>query len=485
MVNQGPTLSSLGTTSLIEGPASGTDSDIVAASGAWSATSNASWLHTTSSGTGNGLATFTFDANSGGTRSGTLTIAGQTLTVTQAGSTYVPANPLTILVSAGLSDPEGVAVDGSGNVYFADEGNNAIKEWNATTGTVSTLVSSGLLDPTGVAVDSSGNVYISDSYHNAIKEWSATTGTVSTLVSSGLSFPAGVAVDKAGNVYIADLNNNAIKEWNATTGTVSTLVSSGLYYPYDVAVDGAGNVYIADSGHKAIEEWSVTTGTVSTLVSSGLKDPYGMAVDSSGNVYIADTMNNAIKEWNATTGTVSTLVSSGLHFPYDVAVDGTGNVYFADSYNNAIKELPRAFVPSGAISEWKAAGSDQLLPMLPATESLTGVFAPTSDQPWLTLGSPSGGVIPFFFTANTGTTSRTAHITVLGQQITVTQTVNLGPAPTLTSATVNGADVTIAGQSVSLAGKQRSMVDNLVFQFNEAVTLDAMLSPSLCTRVCP
>ena len=80
------------------------------------------------------------------------------------------------------------------------------------------------------------------------------------------------------------------------------------------------------------------------------------------------------------------------------------------------------------------AGSDQLLPVLPATESLTGVFAPSGDQAWLTLGSPADGVIPFSFTANTGTTSRTAHITVLGQQITVTQPPalpSLGPLPLL------------------------------------------------------
>ena len=106
-------------------------------------------MHTTSSGTGNGLATFTFDANTGLTRSGTLTIAGQTLTVTQAGSTYVAANPVITLVSTGLNYPTGVAVDGAGNVYIADTHNNAIKEWNATTQTVSTLVSSGLSYPAG------------------------------------------------------------------------------------------------------------------------------------------------------------------------------------------------------------------------------------------------------------------------------------------------------------------------------------------------
>ena len=68
-----------------------------------------------------------------------------------------------------------------------------------------------------MAVDGSGNVYIADTNHNAIKEWNATTQTVTTLVSSGLNNPCGVAVDGSGNVYIADFDNNAIKEWNATT----------------------------------------------------------------------------------------------------------------------------------------------------------------------------------------------------------------------------------------------------------------------------
>ena len=52
----------------------------------WTATANAAWLHLTlanQSGTGSTNVVFSFDANPGATRSGTLTIAGQTLTVTQ------------------------------------------------------------------------------------------------------------------------------------------------------------------------------------------------------------------------------------------------------------------------------------------------------------------------------------------------------------------------------------------------------------------
>src|SRR5262245_2260229 len=63
---------SLGTSALVEGPAAGVATVIVAGPGSWSASANATWLHTTSSGTGNGLAAFTFDANAGATRSGTL-----------------------------------------------------------------------------------------------------------------------------------------------------------------------------------------------------------------------------------------------------------------------------------------------------------------------------------------------------------------------------------------------------------------------------
>ena len=96
-----------GRSGLVEGPAAGSDSDIVSLPGAWTATANASWLHTTSSGTGNGLATFTFDANPGATRTGTLTIAGQTLTVTQAGSSYVAANPLDHPGLLGAELPDG------------------------------------------------------------------------------------------------------------------------------------------------------------------------------------------------------------------------------------------------------------------------------------------------------------------------------------------------------------------------------------------
>ena len=165
-----------------------------------------------------------------------------------------------------------------------------------------------------MAVDGAGNVYIADTGNNAIKEWNVTTQQVTTLVSSGLNHPEGVAVDGAGNVYIADTGNNAIKEWNAATQQVTTLVSSGLNHPYGVAVDGAGNVYIADTSNNAIKEWNATTQQLTTLVSSGLNGPRawrwtGLATSTSP---IRQQRDQGVERRDPA---VTTLISSGLNFP--------------------------------------------------------------------------------------------------------------------------------------------------------------------------
>ena len=254
----------LGTSALLVGPAAGSNSVVLAvtpATGTWTASANAAWLHLSpanQSGTGSTNVVFSFDANAGATRSGTLTIAGLPLTVSQAGSTYVAISSTTTLVSSGLDYPEGVAVDGAGNAYIADTDHLAIKEWSAANNTVATLVSpvppSGIM-PSAVAVDGAGNVYFSIIEPlKGIMEWTVANSNVTTLVSSGLSYPFGVAVDTAGNVYIADTGNNAIKEWQVANSTLAILVSSGLSGPDGVAVDSAGNVYIADTSDNAIKE---------------------------------------------------------------------------------------------------------------------------------------------------------------------------------------------------------------------------------------
>jgi sugar lactone lactonase YvrE len=447
LTNLAPTL---GASSALVGSAAGSGSVLLLASGAWTASSNVSWLQLSAGstgGTGNALIQFSYGANPNATaQTGTLTISGLTFTVTQAGAGSSLIGVVTTLVASGLSSPNGVAVDGPGNLYIADGSNNAVKEWSVSTQQVSTLVSSGLNAPTGVAVDAHGNVYIADSKNNAVKQWSVATGQVTSLVSTGLSSPIGVAVDSQGNVYFSDAGHNAIKEWVAATKAVNSLVSTGLNIPLGVAVDIEGNVYFADSKNNAIKEWSPVGKTVSTLVNSGLNTPDGVAVDGDGNVYIADTNDYAIKEWSPVTHVVTTLVSSGLKAPGGVAV-GQGNVYIADTGDNAIKKYTAVYLSMGATSrnEGAAAATDSIsFQVLPASTPLTA----TSNQSWLTITGTGGGAIGFSFQANTSVTSRTAKITVLGQAVTVTQS---GDVPASVTKIAGGGQSTPVGQAFATA----------------------------------
>ena len=144
-------------------------------------------------------------------------------------------------VEAQLYLPSGVAVDGSGNIYIADTDNHRIRKVDAATGNISTVAGNGwdgyggdggpavkaqLYFPFGLAVDGAGNIYVADRGNNRIRKVDAATGNISTIAGTGtqgyggdggpaveayLYFPPGVAVDGSGNIYIADTDNHRIR----------------------------------------------------------------------------------------------------------------------------------------------------------------------------------------------------------------------------------------------------------------------------------
>lgn len=306
--------------------------------------------------------------------------------------------------AASFNRPFGIAIDAAGNLYVADEGNDLVRK--ISTGAVVTTLAGmagvpGAINgmdtlasfnkPFGVAVDGSGNVYVADAGNNIIRAITP-AGLVSTFAGTGkpggangtdtASFnnPLSVAVDGSGNLYVADYGNDLIRKISPA-GVVSTLAGSGaagsdngsgtaatFNLPESVAVDASGNVYVADNGNNLIRKIT-PDGTVSTLAGSGLagsangtgaaasfNSPFGIAVDATGNVYVADSGNNLIRKISPA-GVVSTFAGNGakgavngsaasFNTPSGVAVDAQGNVYVADENNNLIREITSAGVVS-------------------------------------------------------------------------------------------------------------------------------------------
>jgi len=288
---------SLGTTNLVEGPAPGMDSVLLTCGLGWTATNNAPWLHldaTNQSGTGSTNVIFSFDLNTGPARTDTLTIAGQTLTVTQAGSNYVAASFMMTLASAGINSPRGVAVDGKGNVYIADQGSRTIKKLLPGSTNVTTLNLPGLVNVSGVGVNVAGTaLYVCDPALTNVWKWTFASGAAEVLHAELSAPPLAVAVDAADNAYVLDFNG-VVTKWSAA-GTVTTLTSLGSpQFNAGVAVDALGNVYVSSGG--GFQAWSAANNTWSPL-------PFGgqpvLAVDGGGNVYYL--ASSSLQVWSPAT----------------------------------------------------------------------------------------------------------------------------------------------------------------------------------------
>ena len=80
-------------------------------------------------------------------------------------------------------------------------------------------------EPMGVAVDGSGNVWVADPFYERVEKFSG-TGTYLTQV-YGYGFPKDVAVDAAGNVYAAS-ESSFILKYSSTGSLITTIGSFGV-----------------------------------------------------------------------------------------------------------------------------------------------------------------------------------------------------------------------------------------------------------------
>jgi trimeric autotransporter adhesin len=330
-----------------------------------------------------------------------------------------------LATAAQLNSPAGLASDGAGNVFIADYQNQRIRRIGAGTGSIGTVAGTGdfgfsgdggpatralLYSPVGVGVDGTGDLFVVDSGDNLISVFanarvrriSAATGIITTVAGNGtpsfsgdggtaaaaqLSNPTAVAVDGNGRLLVADYFNRRVRRVDAATGIITTLAGNGtagfsgdggpataaqLSTPDGLAVDEAGNLFIADTVNQRVRRVNGHSGVITTVAGNGtsgfsgdggpataaqLAQAGGVAVDGAGNLFIADRGNSRIRRVDAASGIITTIAGTGTYgysgdggpataaqikAAGDLAVDAAGNLFIADSGNQRIRRVDAA-----------------------------------------------------------------------------------------------------------------------------------------------
>ncbi len=265
--------------------------------------------------------------------------------------------------------PMGIAVDGLGNVYVGDTGNNRYSKF---TGQGVYVASSGHGDhfcPIYIALSQQGDVftcgmcwydliYRFDAAGNFVKSW----GTYGTAPGQ-FHNPQGIVVDPDGNILLCDPHNNRITKFDQNGTYLSSWGGPGsapgrFNLPRGIAVDLAGNIYVTEDGNSRIQKFSKTGAFLLMWGSSGtgngqFNDPTGICVDASGLVYVADKYNYRIQVFDENGNYPTKWGSKGsgngqFNSPNGIAVDAFGNVYATDDSNCRIQKF--AFLPTPARS---------------------------------------------------------------------------------------------------------------------------------------
>ncbi len=265
--------------------------------------------------------------------------------------------PLVTWGSAGkqngaFDSPLGVELDGNGNLYVADVGNNRVQifDENGVLKQVwgSTVLGSGVSD---VVIDPAGRIFVLAGA--SIRKMSAAGVLLDTIPLSMTG--TRVATDASGRLYVTSQGSNKVQkidpadhfviaEWDGTQGG-----GSAFNGPVGIDVDANGIVYVAEMYANRVQRFDTNGNYVDTWGTSGLglgqfQGPQAVDVDAQGRVYVTEWNNNRAQVFGPDGTALAIIgergVSAGqMARPRGIVVAPDGTVFLADTSRNRIQKF--------------------------------------------------------------------------------------------------------------------------------------------------
>jgi uncharacterized protein (TIGR03437 family) len=334
-------------------------------------------------------------------------------------------------LAASLSLPSDVVLDGKGNLYIADSNNGRLRVVNLTSLVISTVAGGGaslqdgpplqaILSPNGITLDGGGNVLVADINYRRVRR--VTQQAITTIAgvlptrdagdnvaatSTALLDPFGVAIDSGNNLFIADMVDNRIRKVSPA-GIITTVTGDGvpgfggdngpainaeIGTPLGLGFDPAGNLYLAPGDIRRIAPDGTITrvagngvvgfsGDGGPATSAAMIGPTDAVGDAAGNLYITDRGNSVIRRVDPS-GIITTIAgtrvagfggdggpakSAELFQPFQLALDHAGNLYVADWGNSRVRKI----TTDGTITTVAGGGNGSLGDGGPATAATIG-----------------------------------------------------------------------------------------------------------------
>jgi DNA-binding beta-propeller fold protein YncE len=260
---------------------------------------------------------------------------------------------VTSFTAPSVASPRGIGLLPNGDVIVGNGFlNSPLVRFTSAGAFVSTIGVGTVNALDGLAVNGSGDIYFADYQTTpAIEEWSSAGVPIRSWggIGSGpglFQSAAGLGLDGGGNVYVTDLTNIDVQVFTATGAFVRMFGTAGtgvgqLQLPTGIAVDSQGRIFVCDGTRGKVLRFSAL-GVFQIEFSAG-GEPEGVAMSPDGNVCVVDASGGAVRKYTPD-GTLLAATNGFLSLPYRVVCDAAGFLYVTDQGLNSIVKFRDAAV---------------------------------------------------------------------------------------------------------------------------------------------